>query len=33
MAEIDIAAPIMKVHKLLIVLDSRKEWVPGLNRR
>jgi hypothetical protein len=29
-AEIDIAAPIMKVHKLLIDLDSRKEWVSGL---
>jgi uncharacterized protein YndB with AHSA1/START domain len=30
--EIDIAAPIMKVYKLLIDLDNRKEWVPGLKR-
>ncbi len=29
-AEIDIAASIMKVHKLLIELDNLKEWVPGV---
>ena len=28
--EIDIAASIMKVYKLLIDLDNRKGWVPGL---
>jgi len=30
--EIDISAPIMKVHKLLITLDNREEWVPGMKR-
>jgi len=28
--EVDIAAPLMKVHKLLIDLGNRKGWVPGL---
>lgn len=30
--EIDIPVPIMKVHKLLIDLDNREGWVPGLKQ-